>query len=221
MQRSERRIDRTSGSSYPVSDPPRQQANRPRAEGEAATRCGQLLRQHDNTSRLLDLLEQEVRLLPSGVPDYALMTDILHYLGSYVDRYHHPREQAAFALAAERAPDLSDVGAVVAEQHETIIGAALRLEEDLERVQMDLPVKTARLREECTSYVCGLRNHMRYEETELLPRVCAVLGVRDWDAIDAAHGASTDPLFGPNVQARYRSLFEQLASAAGCGCRYR
>lgn len=208
MQKPDQRIDGAPEPSYPASDP-------------AAARCGQLMREHDNTTRLLELLEQEVLLLPTGVPDYALMADILHYLGSYVDRYHHPREQAAFALAAERAPDLDDVSAIVAEQHETIIGAASRLQDDLERVQMDMPVKTARLREECASYVRGLRQHMRYEEAEMFPRVCALLDARDWDAIDTEHGASTDPLFGANVQARYRSLFDQLASAAGCGCRYR
>lgn len=221
MHTSDESIDEALQGSFPASDSPPWTLGDAGEQPHPSASCDQLLREHRNTSRLLDLLERELRQLRSGEPDYNLMIDVLHYLGSYVDRHHHPREEAAFALAARRASRLAEAAATVEHQHSTLIGSASSLLEDVQRAQMDLPVQTARLLEEGTSYVQGLREHMRYEEAELFPEIASILTARDWEHIDTEHGPVRDPLFGPQVQARYRSLFEQLVLAAGCDCRYR
>ena len=54
--------------------------------------------EHAYFMRLLDLLHDQVAIFESGQrPKYDLMEDIISYLRNYSDRYHHPREDVAFA----------------------------------------------------------------------------------------------------------------------------
>lgn len=41
-----------------------------------------------------------------GQPNYALMLDIVQYLRYFPDRYHHPREDVAFARLVKHDPSL-------------------------------------------------------------------------------------------------------------------
>ena len=53
--------------------------------------------EHANYRRLLDLLRSETeRFTAGGQPDYELMSDVVHYMTQYPDRFHHPREDVAF-----------------------------------------------------------------------------------------------------------------------------
>ena len=61
--------------------------------------------EHVNFAQLLDLLEAQVGAFHRGErPNYHLMGDIVHYLRSFADCVHHPREDVAFARLAEREP---------------------------------------------------------------------------------------------------------------------
>ena len=54
--------------------------------------------EHVRFSRLLDLLEEQVAEFHEGeCPDLDLMRDVVSYLREFGDRFHHPREDAAFA----------------------------------------------------------------------------------------------------------------------------
>ena len=54
--------------------------------------------EHVNFARLLDLLEKQVAVFHAGErPNYELMLDITSYLRHFPDRFHHPREDVAFA----------------------------------------------------------------------------------------------------------------------------
>jgi hemerythrin-like domain-containing protein len=60
---------------------------------------------HVHFARLLDLLEGELSAFHSGEqPDYGLLLNIVYYLRHYPDRFHHPRENVAFARLVERDP---------------------------------------------------------------------------------------------------------------------
>ncbi len=179
------------------------------------------LREHRNIDLLLSLLHVELGALASdGAPRYVLMVDVLHYLTSYVDHYHHGREDLLFAAAARRAPGLEPFVTAVEEQHGDVIGSGAMLRGDLERALLDLPVPKSHLLEAGRAYVRGLRAHLDYEEREVFPRVAAVLGPEDIRAVDALFGTVRDPLFGPVTHERYRSLFDEVSRTAGCDCRF-
>ena len=48
-----------------------------------------------------------------------------------------------------------------------------------------------------TGYVAGYREHMRLEESELMPLAERTLSARDWVDVEAAFASHTDPLAGP------------------------
>lgn len=180
------------------------------------------LRDHQNIRALLGVLEAEIGALleGEGAPRLDLLVEGLHYLTSYIDAYHHAREDAAFELAAQRDERVEDVIREVARQHVAIVEAGAHLLSSLESATMDAPVPKTRLRSEAKAYLDGLRNHLRYEEVEILPRVGALLDAEDWRAVDARVGRRADPLFGPTVEARYRALFESITALAGCDCTF-
>ena len=61
--------------------------------------------EHADYSRLLDVVEEEVSAFHEGRrPDYSLMLDAVSYLRHFPDRFHHPREDVAFARLVQRDP---------------------------------------------------------------------------------------------------------------------
>ena len=57
-------------------------------------------------------------------------------------------------------------------------------------------------------------DHMRVEETELLPLAEKYLTAADWLEIDTAFLGHTDPLLGAEVGARYDTLFSRIVNLA-------
>jgi hypothetical protein len=57
-----------------------------------------LREEHVHFRKLLDLLEKQLNFFHVGeTPDYSLLTDVLHYMINYPDRFHHPTEDVIFA----------------------------------------------------------------------------------------------------------------------------
>src|SRR5450631_4339814 len=62
--------------------------------------------EHMRFAWLLDFLQQQMNAFHAGRhPNYELMRDAVYYLQHYAGRFHHPREDVAFARLAERDPD--------------------------------------------------------------------------------------------------------------------
>ena len=63
-------------------------------------------------------------------------------------------------------------------------------------------------------YLVYFRHHLASEENKALPHAAKVLMQEDWTAIAAAVSDIPDPLFGGDVAARYRELYEQITREA-------
>lgn len=169
------------------------------------------LREHQNVFALLELVDDELSATAADrTPDYELLLDIVHYLTSYIDRYHHTREDVAFELVARRLPRVAELVACVARQHVEVLAAGAALAEVMEQAFMDQPVARERALEAGAAYVNGLREHMQFEELSLFPLVATTLRDNDWKEIDARFDPPGDPLFGPVVDQRYRQLRDSL-----------
>ena len=80
--------------------------------------------EHVYFNQLLHLLQREVDVFHAGTrPNYELMFDIVSYLREYSDRFHHPREDEAFARLAKRCPDMELQLARLAQEHRVIAQA--------------------------------------------------------------------------------------------------
>jgi hemerythrin-like domain-containing protein len=166
---------------------------------------------HVNFGRLLALLEREIaKIHGTGTPDYQLVLDILYYIEHYSDALHHPKEDLIFARVGARNADVAEIVAALARQHVDLREMNEALRRECEDVVNGSIVSRALIAGLGQSYIGALREHMRTEETKILPLADRVLTSRDWDEVDATMANFADPLFGAQAQERYFALRQHI-----------
>lgn len=171
--------------------------------------------EHKYFARLLDLLEQQVVAFHADDgPNYELMLDVVSYLRYFPDRFHHAREDVAFARLAQRNPDLKPLIGQLLQEHRVIAAAGTELLAYLQQVIDDVVVERARVEAAAATYLVYYRRHLALEDRDIVPHAEKLLTPQDWEAVVAAIPAGADPLFGENCEPRYRELRRQIAQAA-------
>ena len=169
---------------------------------------------HRNFARLLDLVEQQVDAFHAGKrPNYELMRLIVYYLRHYPDRFHHPREDVAFARLVKRDPRLQLQIARRMQEHVVIAAAGEELLNCLDEILAGVVIERSTLEAAAATYLVYYRYHLVSEEQQVIPRAVELLTSDDWAAV-AAIPTESDPLFGTDFDARYSELRRQIARAA-------
>lgn len=178
-----------------------------------------LLKEHIDFAKLLDLLEAQIGLFHRGErPDYDLMLDVFYYMTHYPDRFHHPKEDLAFARLAERDPGTRPAVEELARQHRVIAESGAQFLDNLNAALAGAMLKRESVEIPGLEYVTFYRAHMKMEERELFPLARTLLRDDDWHGINNAIESMEDPLFGPQVGERYRTIHQQITRMAQCGC---
>src|SRR5947207_15230716 len=126
--------------------------------------------EHVNFTRLLDLLGDQLEVFHAGgMPRYELMLDIMYYMTHYSDVLHHPMEDLAFAKIKARNREIAPQVDALIEQHVSLRELGENLTRDLDGIVNGSIITRERVETSASEYVTHLRNHMRMEETELLP----------------------------------------------------
>jgi hemerythrin-like domain-containing protein len=169
--------------------------------------------EHARFASLLDFIEQQMTVFHKGVdPDYELMRDVVYYLHNYADRYHHPREDVAFARLVKRDPAMSLPVNRLLQEHRVLESAGKALLKHLDDILEDVVIERATVETAAAIYLVYYRHHLALEENEVLPRAARILKPVDWTAVATAVPAVPDPLFGDDVVERYRELRRRLKS---------
>lgn len=170
--------------------------------------------EHVYFGRLLELLRREVEVFETGSrPNYELMLDVISYLREYSDRFHHPREDVAFARLARHCPEMGPVLGRLRQEHRVIANAGEKLFQLLSEVLDDAIVPRTEIEAAAATYLVYYRSHMAAEESQVLARAEDMLTPEDWDAVNAAVPPGDDPLFGESPAKHYRDLRRQFALA--------
>ena len=168
--------------------------------------------EHMYFARLLNLLQRQVDAFETGQrPNYELMIDIITYLRSYSDRFHHPREDVAFARLAQHCPDLELTLARLRQEHRVIANAGEQLLGGLTAILDDAVLPRSEVEAAAATYLVYYRHHIATEEKDVLARAEDALTDEDWDAVNAAVPLEPDPLFGTGPEEHYRDLRRQIA----------
>ncbi len=168
--------------------------------------------EHRHFTRLLDLLERQVAAFHAdNQPNFELMHDVVSYLRFYPDRYHHPREDVAFARLAQRDPKIKPMVDNLTQEHRVIAAAGSELLRYLEQVVDDVVVERAKVEAAAATYLVYYRRHLALEDRDIVPRAEQLLTPQDWAAVMAAIPHGPDPRFGEDADARYRELRRQIA----------
>lgn len=166
---------------------------------------------HRNLSKLLRLLETNLLALQSdNDPDYSLMVDIIEYICSYPDVFHHPREDLLYQRAMERDSSIREEIEPVLQQHIALNKSTHRLLESLNAVLNDTLVSKTQLKSEIHDFIDFQRAHIVLEESKIFPHVERLLTSDDINWLDEQHPPATDPLFGEQVEKRFRQLYKHI-----------
>jgi hemerythrin-like domain-containing protein len=171
--------------------------------------------EHVYFNQLLHLLQREVDVFhTAGRPNYELMFDIVSYLREYSDRFHHPREDEAFARLARRCPDMALPLARLAQEHRVIAQSGETLLRQIDEILGGSFVERGDIETAAATYLVYYTNHIAREEEDVLTLAAQHLSAEDWAAVKAAAPAGKDPLFGKETEERYRELRRQIALEA-------
>lgn len=172
--------------------------------------------EHVNFVRLLDLLEQQVEAFRKDAhPDYELMLDICEYLQHFPDRFHHPREDVAFALLARKDPKLAEQVERLRHEHRIIAWVGKQFMSLLSACVDGSLVGRAEVEACASMYLVYYRQHLAEEEREILPAAAKMLTPADWAEVGVAVPSARDPLFGDDFTERYRDLRRLIELRAG------
>jgi hemerythrin-like domain-containing protein len=176
-----------------------------------STLLEQLHRDHGNLTRLLNTLEHAIRAFENGDDrTVTVMQDIVDYIGSHNERVHQLKEDLIYAKLAERDPASATVVAELHEEHRVLARLTREFATVLEDALLGTVMTRTALTTPAQDYLRRNRDHMDKEESRLFPAARDKLLEQDWTAIEKAAPEIIDPLFGPQVEARYRALFKNL-----------
>jgi hemerythrin-like domain-containing protein len=167
--------------------------------------------EHVRFAWLLDFLQHQMTAFHEGRhPNYELMRDAIHYLQHYADRFHHPREDVAFARLAQRDPATRLTINRLEQEHRVIQVAGAALLKLLDDILEDSVIPRTTVEAAAATYLVYYRHHLASEEADILPLAGKILNPDDWAAVSASVPAGADPLFGEDINARYRDLRRQI-----------
>lgn len=165
---------------------------------------------HKNIGKLLDFLDAQIDRAAQGEqPDFELMFDVMHYMTTYPDIYHHPFEDRIFEKLG-RHEEWRPLTEEAHAEHEYLTQRGQRfldvIQTVLSEVMLERDVFVAKARE----YVQRQREHLDREEGALFPAARALLTEAEWATIDRSFETMPDPLFGRMVKGEYQRIANEL-----------
>ena len=176
--------------------------------------------------RSVDLLLSEHRRRVM-LPDFTVLRAMLFYIDEFLERVHHTKEsQLLFPKLRARSSELAEVLDALDGDHARSRGAVRELEHDLLALEMmtdapDSPSRLLRFEQSMKDYIASYLEHIRSEESLVLPMAERILTAADWVELDAAFMLHCDPLTRCAPDDMYQPLFKRvlltLASPPGLG----
>ncbi len=171
----------------------------------------ELREDHRNLTVLLEMLDLEIaRLKSQEDPDYELLHDIMTYMTGYPDAVHHKKEDWVYArMAAVRTSMQRDLTRIE-HDHADICNLGNKLLSDIQAIESGTVMRRIDVVEDARRYLTRQRDHMRWEDEKLFPLIDSLKTELDLSQKPSRVGTMTDPVFGPNVENSFRSLFEAI-----------
>lgn len=168
--------------------------------------------EHRHMSTVMQLFAAQLNAIEAGeLVDPHVVYEIMHYMVTWPDRFHHPREDLIYARVAELDPRSADDVDTLQRDHDGTAKRGRSLLRDIERwragsVDGTAIIKTGR------AYIDHTYEHMNVEEKLVFPRIEEALSLQDWRdlAEDDELKAVSQSVFGPQVQREFRNLARKL-----------
>lgn len=150
---------------------------------------------------------------PGDEPErfFDVLRAMLFYIDEFPEKLHHPKESdLLFPRLVRIAPELMPVVRRLESDHMLGEGRVRELQHLLLAWELIGESRRMAFTEAAQVYTSFYLEHMRTEETQLLPAAQKVLSADDWVELDAAFQASRDPLAGGARDPCYDRLFTRI-----------
>ncbi|MEW6984464.1 hemerythrin domain-containing protein [Colwelliaceae bacterium 6471] len=171
-----------------------------------------LRREHYGLRRLLALLEAKLHMLEQDIPPkYSLIADTIDYIESYIERYHHPKEDIIYQYIIDNDLDRTKDIANIMKDHKTISQTTKPLKATLDAILLDIIVPKETTIEQLRAFIQTEQAHVELEDNLIFPMVESLIDDKGWKIIaQSVPKQDEDPLFGERVRAEYQDLFIRL-----------
>lgn len=171
----------------------------------------ELHQDHVNLNKLLVILRQKIDQLREGLhPNFNLIADVIEYIASYADGFHHPREDKLYQYLADRSGVLDQKLFNCAKEHEMLKASSLHLREALDGILHDSVMPMDEFANLLDEFVALQTNHLNFEEGELFPMIEELISESEMALLENKLPAPEDPLFGEKRAHEYTDLYKEL-----------
>ena len=166
------------------------------------------------------MLQSLRMLLEKGPGDRAgqffdVLRAMLFYIDEFPERLHHPNESKyLFPKLALSAPELADLITHLEADHVSGERRVRDLQHQLLAWELLGDTRRAAFEHAALAYVDFYLQHMRLEESQLLPAAERVLTAPEWVELDEVFAANRDPLAGGPRDPCYDRLFTRIVMTA-------
>jgi hemerythrin-like domain-containing protein len=168
--------------------------------------------EHRHMSSVMQLFAAQLQAIEAGeLVDTHVVYEIMHYMVTWPDRFHHPREDLIYARVAELAPARADDLDTLQRDHDEAGRRGRTLLRDIERWRLGELAGTSIIKSG-RAYIDHTYEHMNLEEKLIFPQIEETLSLQDWRelAADDQLKAVTKSIFGPKVQREFRNMARKL-----------
>jgi hemerythrin-like domain-containing protein len=173
----------------------------------------------DEHSSLAAMLRSMLMLVERGPTDkpqqfFEVLRAMLFYIDEFPERLHHPKESdLLFPRVLRSAPSLMAAVQRLEHDHENGEKAVRELQHRLLAWELLGETRKSAFMDQCPRYVSFYLEHMRLEETVILPEAEKTLTEADWTELDAAFETNCDPLSGKYpLDPAYATLYTRIVS---------
>lgn len=146
---------------------------------------------------------------------FDVVRAMLFYIDEFPERLHHPKESdLLFPKVARLAPELMPVIGRLESDHMKGESTVRALQHLLLGWELIGESRREAFLDAAQDYMAFYLEHMRIEETQILPAAEKLLAPEDWEALDVAFLASRDPLAGGVREPAYDRLFTRIVMTA-------
>ena len=174
--------------------------------------------EHTALAAMLRSLSMMVDRGPDDEPEryFDVLRAMLFYVDEFPEKLHHTKESnLLFPRVARLAPETQEAIARLEKDHAMSEAGVRELQHLLLAWELLGEPRRPAFTAQCKQYITFYLDHMRLEETVILPEAEKVLTEVDWKELDAAFEKNCDPLTGKYPpDPAYDRLFTRIVMRA-------
>lgn len=146
-------------------------------------------------------------------PKLESFSTSLNFIATFLDQFHHPKEDEFLFLALRRhTTEADEVLRDLQFEHATSAQELDEMNTMLDRARSGGIEELHKYADMLKRYTHAYFAHVEREESLVIPIACRLLVEDDWQEIDRAFRANRDPLFGAEQNKNISGIFNPVAN---------